>query len=466
MVSEPRPVTTHTAAAAPDRGPPTAVETCDVAVVGGGPAGSTVAALLARGGRDVVLLEKSRHPRFHIGESLLPCNVALFERLGVRDQVDAIGMPKWGVEFVSPLHPQPSYVEFANAWDKTAPMAWQVRRSELDQLLFDHAAAQGARACQGCEVDRVDVDADGATLHARDDNGGQRTLRARVVVDATGRDTLLARQFGDKRRNPRHNSAALFGHYTGAVRLDGDKLAGNISIFWFRHGWIWFIPLADGTTSVGAVCAPQYLKSRGAKPLADFFADTIAMVPALAERLRDATLVDGKVHATGNYAYGTARAAGERWLRVGDAFAFIDPVFSSGVYLAMSNAFAAVPLTEAALDRPHAARELARLRRRYQAHAERGPRVFQWFILRMNNPVIRDLFMAPRNLLRAEEAVLAVLSGDVYGRSPIGPSLAFFKAIYFVASLLNWRQSVAAWRARRRNASDHGPVPGENVIGA
>ena len=439
-----------------------AAERCDVIVIGGGPGGSTVAALLAREGRHVVLLEKARHPRFHIGESLLPSNVALFEKLGVRAQVDAIGMPKWGVEFVSPHHAEPRCVEFADAWDKGAPMAWQVRRSELDRLLFDHAAACGARALQDCEAEHVAIDDDGATVRARHD-GNERTFRAGFVVDASGRDTLLARQWGDKRRNERHNSAAVFGHFDNALRLDGERREGHISIFWFRHGWIWFIPLADGITSVGAVCAPPYLKSRG-KPLAAFFADTIAMVPALAERLRDARLVDGRVHATGNYAYGTARAAGDRWLRIGDAFAFIDPVFSSGVYLAMSNAFAAVPLIDATLDRPQAVRERRRLRRCYQAHAEHGPRVFQWFILRMNNPAIRDLFMAPKNLLRAKEAVLSVLAGDIYGRSPIGPSLAFFKVVYFASAAARWRQSVAAWRARRRNARDHGPVPGENVL--
>ncbi len=413
----------------------------------------------------MVLLEKDVHPRFHIGESLLPCNVALFERLGLRERVDAIGMPKWGVEFVSPQHRHHSFLEFGDAWDKRAPMAWQVRRSELDQLLFEHAADCGAVAMQRCEATAVQFDDDGATVEARSAEQGELRLRARYVVDATGRDTLLAHQFGDKRRNQRHNSAAIFGHYTGARRLEGERREGNISIFWFQHGWIWFIPLADGSTSVGAVCAPPYLKSRS-KPLAEFFADTIAMAPELAARLDGATLVDGKVHATGNYAYGTDRAAGARWARVGDAFAFIDPVFSSGVFLAMSNAFAVVDLVQASLDRPQAARELARLRRRYQAHAERGPRVFSWFIFRMNNPAMRQLFMHPANVLRAKEAVLSVLAGDVYGRSPIGPSLAFFKAVYYVGAMARWRSSLAAWRARRRNALDHGPVPGENVLEA
>lgn len=441
---------------------PSPAQSCDVLVIGGGPGGSTIAALLAAQGRDVVLLEKSQHPRFHIGESLLPSNVELFERLGLREKVDAIGMAKWGIEFVSPHHEHRSFFEFGDAWDKSVPMAWQVRRSALDELLFNHAAASGATTLQRCQVRSVEFDAEGAHVQALHE-GRPCQWRARYVVDASGRDTLLANQFGDKHKNPHHNSAALFGHYTNAERLAGAKLEGNISIFWFPHGWFWFIPLADGATSVGAVCWPYYLKSRN-KSLQEFFADTIAMAPPLAERLKHATLVDDKVHATGNYAYSARQATGQRWLLLGDAFAFVDPVFSSGVYLAMSNAFAATELIGATLDRPQERAALARLRRRYQAHALRGPRAFSWFIFRMTNPAMRQLFMNPANVMRSKEAVLAVLAGDVYGKSPIGPSLAFFKLVYYSLTLKHWRRSWQAWRTRRRNLRDSDPLKGENVM--
>jgi flavin-dependent dehydrogenase len=213
---------------------------------------------------------------------------------------------------------------------------------------------------------------------------------------------------------------------------------------------------------VGATCAPAYLKSRS-KPLKEFFNDTIAMAPPLAERLRHAELVDDHVWATGNFAYSATRASGERWLMLGDAYAFIDPVFSSGVYLAMANAFAGVDVVAATLDQP---RRAAAARRRYTAHVNKGPREFSWFIVRMTNPALREMFMHPQNVLRAKEAVLSVLAGDIYGQSPIQPSLLFFKIVYYVGAIKRWKASWALWQARRRQVRDAGAIPGENVLGA
>jgi flavin-dependent dehydrogenase len=435
------------------RAPAAATEHCEVLIVGGGPAGSTAAALLAQRGRDVVLLEREHHPRFHIGESLLPANVALFDALGVRDEVERIGMRKYGIEFVSQQQPGPAMVAFAEAWDKSMPYAWQVRRSELDDLLFRHAGRAGARVFEGQRVHAVSFDDDGAVARVTGDDGRTSTWRARILLDASGRDTLLANQLDLKRRNRRHNSTALFGHFAGARRLAGVE-EGHITIFWFDHGWFWFIPLADGITSVGAVCWAYHLKSR-TKPLTAFFDDTIALCPELQDRLKNATLVDAKVHATGNYSYASAECAGPRWLLLGDAFTFIDPVFSSGVYLAMKSGFAAVDVVEATLDRP---RQAAAARRHYERVVGHGPGAFSWFIYRVTNPTMRELLMTPGNPMRCKEAVLSLLAGDIYGRTPIWPTLALFKALYYVQSLARPVRTWRAWRARRFNIRDVGAI--------
>jgi flavin-dependent dehydrogenase len=438
------------------------VQECDVLVVGGGPAGSTIAALLAREGRHVVLLEKAHHPRFHIGESLLPGNVELFEKLGVREQVEKIGMPKFGIEFVPPDLDYCSYVDFSEGWDASKDSAWQVRRSELDELLFRNAAQLGALTLEGAKVREIDFDDTGATVQAVLDEGAPRTWRARFVVDASGRDTVLATKFKSKKKNPKHNSTALFGHFRHARRLEG-KREGNISICWFEHGWFWFIPLADGTTSVGAVCWAYYLKARD-KPLKDYFFDTIALCPELHDRLKDATLVDDAVHATGNFAYSSTHATGERYLMVGDAFTFIDPMFSSGVFLAMQSAFDGAKLVQTALDRPA---ELAAARQALEERMRVGPRDYSWFIYRVTNPTIRDMFMHPQNIFNVKQGLMSLLAADLHQEGPrYRRSLLMFKVVYYFVSLLNPRRTIEGWKRHRFNIRDMGTLRGETIMKA
>ena len=398
----------------------------DVLVVGGGPAGSTMAALLAGRGEQVLLLEKDRHPRFHIGESLLPLNVPLFEELGIKPEIDRIGMPKFGVEFVSPTHNKAVTLDFAESWDKRFSYSYEVRRSEFDHILLKNAAAKGARVIEGCRVTAVEFpEAGGIVATARDEDGQTRQIRAKFLVDASGRDTLLANRMEMKQRNRKHNTAAVFGHFTGARRLPG-KAAGNISIFWFDHGWFWFIPLSDETTSIGAVCSPDFIKARKTD-VTTFFRSLIAMSPALSERLADAEMT-GPATATGNYSYCADRMSGDRFIMLGDAYAFVDPVFSTGVYLAMKSAFLGVDAVSTCLHEPAKG---ARALRRFESEMSRALTRFSWLIYRINRPAMRELFLARGNRFRIKEAVLSVLSGDVFGDSPIGSRLLMFKGLYY-----------------------------------
>jgi flavin-dependent dehydrogenase len=421
-------------------------EACDVFIIGGGPAGSTIAALLAQRGLNVVLAEKERHPRFHIGESLLPMNLELFERLGLSEPIAAIGMHKPGVELNSPFHDEPVTLNFSQAWDKTRSYAYQVRRSELDRILFENCVAQGTRTMQACRVTATAFPAEGGVSVSTDSREhGKRRWQARFLVDASGRDTFLANRLSIKSRNRQHSSAALYGHFAGAHRLQGDA-QGNISLFWFEHGWFWFIPLLDGTTSVGAVCSPEYLRARKTDPNS-FILDTIALCPPLAKRLENASLV-ADATATGNYSYRSEHMTGDRYILLGDAYAFVDPVFSSGVMLAMQSAFLGADLVDAHLRNPAKAHES---KRNFEKSVHHALRHFSWFIYRMTRPAMLALFMAPSNRLRIQEAILSLLSGDLYRGTPIYRSLFAFKVIYYITSARMFRQTIRAWRASRRS---------------
>jgi flavin-dependent dehydrogenase len=420
---------------------------CDVLVIGGGPAGSTVAPLLAEKGHRVVLLEKARHPRFHIGESLLPANLPLFERLGVAGEVRAIGMEKWGAEFVSPHHDMPQVFQFGDAWDKSMPYAYQVKRAEFDDILIRNAASKGVEVHQGCRAKAVDFQPDKtAVIRALHDDGSETEWQARFVVDASGRDTFLANRFQIKHRNPRHNSSAVYGHFAHAKRHEGQA-EGNISIFWFEHGWFWFIPMMNDTTSIGMVTWPYYMKTKGSRSLQQFLLDSIATCPALAMRLKEAQLIT-EVEATGNFSYVSERNHGPNYLLLGDAYAFIDPVFSSGVMLAMNGGVIGAAAIDACLKDPAAAPAALK---RFDAQMKHGPKEFSWFIYRVTNPIMRDFFMGPKNVFRVKEALLSVLAGDIFGKTPIWRSVLIFKALYYASNILQPRRAFMGWKRRRFN---------------
>ncbi len=406
---------------------------CDVLVIGGGPGGSTAATLLARRGWCVTLLEKDRHPRFHIGESLLPANMPIFEEIGALEKLRALGREKLGADF--PRDDGSYYTfRFDRALGDTPPYAFQVKREEMDRMLFEHARDNGVDAREQVRVERVHFDADGVSVEA---DGGSETVRvrARYLIDASGRDTFLGKQLKLVDRNTRHQSAAMFAHYRN-VAYNPDDPGGNIiSVNRFAHGWAWFIPLPDGTTSVGCVCKPGYLKTRRGADNAAFMQRTLAIVPGAATRMQGAERVT-PVRFTGNYSYACRRLAGPRWILVGDAWAFLDPVFSSGVFLSMYSARRAFDVVDGALREP--AREAA-LQRVYTRHLRRGYRRFAWFIYRFNSPVMKALFADPRNVMQVEQGVISMLAGDVFDNRLVLSKLRVFKTLYAIFSLAHAR---------------------------
>jgi flavin-dependent dehydrogenase len=333
---------------------------------------------------------------------------------------------------------------FRQALDKSQPSAFEVHRSDLDHILLRNAARKGAAVFEETRVEQVDFGPDSVQVHASGPDGAVQ-WRARFLVDASGRDTFLAGLFRIKEANRKHASVALYGHYENASRFPGAD-EGNISIYWFDHGWFWFIPLQRGITSVGAVCWPYYLKTRRGS-LEQFLDDTIATCPALATRLAAARRV-APVTATGNYSYQATRCTGTNYLMVGDAFAFVDPVFSSGVYLAMSGAFAGADAVDTALrDRAAARRALAR----YERQVRRGIRTFSWFIYRITTPAMRDLLMGPKNVLGVVDGLVSFLAGDIFRANGVRSRIRVFKVIYYLFSALAPRRTLAAVRRRREN---------------
>ncbi len=422
----------------------------DVLIIGGGPAGSTIGTFLARGGRNVVLLEKDEHPRFHIGESLLPMNLPILQHLGVLDQMDRIGVIKRGADFTYSDNPfvYRTY-NFNRALGQSPDHAFEVKRETFDHMLFKNCQQAGVETHENHRVLRVELDDAGAhRVFSKDTDGNDHHWTPRFLVDASGRDAFLAGANGWKRKNSHHASAAIFGHFKSVQRRPGDN-AGNISLYWFPHGWLWMIPLQDDVMSIGAVCWPEYLKQRRGETEA-FFWKTLALCPAAYERVGHAQAVT-PIRVTGNYSYRATRLWGNGYLLVGDAFAFIDPVFSSGVYLAMNSAEGGVSIVEHWLSGEQ--RKFESACRRFERRTHVGLRAYSWFIYRFTSPAMRNLFKQPRNVMQVEQAVISMLAGDVFANRSVQLRLILFRIIYAVSWLLRFKESSNARRRRLHNAT-------------
>jgi flavin-dependent dehydrogenase len=311
----------------------------DVIVMGGGPAGSTVATLMAAAGRRVTLLERLPETGFKIGESLMPETYRTFARLGLLDQLYASPFPrKYSVQFYSKSGRPSAPFYFQETDPGESSITWQVPRRDFDRLLIDNARRHGVEVRQGATVREVLFDGEQAVGVAADLPGeGRRELHARVVVDATGQSAILGRRLGLREIDPLLRKAAIFSHFEGALRDPGIDEGATLVLHTERQeSWFWYIPLPHDRVSVGVVGAVEYLVGGRAGNLQQVFEEEVARCPPLVPRLAGARRVMDFL-ALRDFSYKSRQIAGPGWVLVGDAFGFLDPIYSSGVLLAFSS---------------------------------------------------------------------------------------------------------------------------------
>lgn len=312
----------------------------DCVVVGAGPGGCTAAAIVAEQGHSTLLIERDKMPRFHVGESLMPEAYWIFERLGIVAEMDKVGFTrKHGVQFVSSSDKETKPFIFAEHDDRASNQSWHVQRDKFDQLLYDTAFNRGATCTDETRVLDIDIRKKGPhriTLQTSD--GKEQEVVAKVIIDSSGQSSMIANRLELKEYYPDLKKAAIWGYFDNGIRAGG----GNPEVTCIlntesKDAWFWYIPLGDGTVSVGLVGDNDFLLKRGGSPQ-QTFEQEIKNCPGVKRRLIDATMVEGgRFHVAKEFSYTCKEQAGDGWVLVGDAGGFIDPIYSSGVFLALKS---------------------------------------------------------------------------------------------------------------------------------
>lgn len=383
----------------------------DVVIAGGGPAGSTAGILLAREGKRVLLLEREKFPRFHIGESLLPYGNDLLKELGLWDKLERGGhIVKPGADFVPADSNGMQRSDFGRFLGPEYATAFQVDRASFDQMLLDQAREAGCEVREETRAEVLHLDEQGARVRAVPvgPGGPAEEFSARWLIDATGRDSLIGRKEAlPKTDLNMPKKIAIYAHFEGVRRNEG-KWSGNITIVRRPGGWFWIIPLRNGITSVGLVQMLASFKASGLKP-EESFSQAVGESAEMRFRMKEAT-PRGEWHVTSDYTFRHRVMSGPRWILAGDAAGFIDPIFSSGVRVAMQSGHDAARLVAKAdnAGRPFTAAE----RRAYQKNFEKMTGTFLRMIRMFYDDRGFEVFASPTKLLSLQRAVVDIVGGN------------------------------------------------------